>query len=222
MFNVCPNCGEYRADKIVLPEGPYAVCPVCEYRHMFIRLPLLVLTGASGVGKTTTCLALAAKTKDLVVMESDILWRDEFNQPATDYRNYRETWLRVCKNISQAGKPVVLCGAAVPEEFERCVERRYFSDIHYLALVCGDEVLASRLRNRPAWRGSSEDEYIKEHVGFNGWLKENARGTQPPMALLDTTEITADESVERVEGWVIRCLDGKRINYVGLANGHAI
>ena len=169
VFNVCPNCGEYRADKIILPERAYAVCPNCEYQHQFIRLPLFVLTGASGVGKTTTCLALAVTAKDLVVMESDILWREEFNQPATDYRNYRETWLRVCKNISQAGRPVLLCGAGVPEQFEQCVERRYFSDIHYLALVCEDEVIASRLRNRPAWRGSSADGYIEEHVAFNRW-----------------------------------------------------
>src|SRR5262249_26940125 len=202
MFNVCPNCGEYRADKIILPEGAYAVCPNCEYQHKFIRLPLFVLTGASGVGKTATCLALAATAKDFVVMESDILWRDEFNQPATDYRNYRETWLRVCKNISQAGRPVILCGAGVPAQFEQCVERRYFSQIHYLSLVCEDEVLASRLRSRPAWRSSSADEYIEEHVAFNRWLKDNARRTQPRMSLLDTSEITVGESVAGVVNWM--------------------
>ena len=210
MFNVCPNCGEYHADKIIVPEGAYAVCPNCEYQHKFVRLPLFVLTGASGAGKTTTCLALAAKSKDFVVMESDILWRDEFNQPATDYRNYRETWLRVCKNISQAGRPVILCGAGVPAQFEQCVERRYFSDIHYLALVCEDELLARRLRGRPSWRGSSGDEYIQEHVGFNRWLKDNARRTQPPISLLDTSGITVDESVEGVEHWISKCLDGER------------
>ena len=204
MFNVCPNCGEYRADKIIEPEGPYAVCPHCEYQHKFIRLPLFVLTGASGVGKTTTCLALGATAKEFVVMESDILWREEFNQPTTDYRNYRETWLRVCKNISQAGKPVVLCGAGIPSQFEACVERRYFSDIHYLALVCEDKVLASRLRDRPAWRGSSKNEYINEHVAFNRWLKKNALNTQPPMALLDTSDISVDESVEGVKEWISR------------------
>ena len=202
MFNVCPNCGEYRADKIILPEGAYAVCPSCKYQHKFSRLPLFVLTGASGVGKTATCLALAAKTKDVVVMESDILWRDEFNQPNTDYRNYRETWLRVCKNISQAGKPVILCGAGIPEQFEQCVERRYFSDIHYLVLVCEDEVLTSRLRSRPAWRGSSADEYIKTHVAFNRWLKDNAVSTQPPMTLLDTSKITVGDTAERAEHWI--------------------
>jgi broad-specificity NMP kinase len=206
MFNVCPNCGEYRIDKIIVPEGPYAVCPVCEYQYRFIRLPLFVLTGASGVGKTATCLALAARMTDFVVMESDILWRAEFNQPETNYLNYRETWLRVCKNISQAGKPVILCGAGIPDQFEQCVERRYFSDIHYLALVCEDEVLASRLRNRPKWRGVS-DEYIETHVEFNRWLKANAQSTKPPMSVIDTSAITVTETAERVEQWAQRrCL----------------
>jgi broad-specificity NMP kinase len=200
MFNVCPNCGEYRVDKIIVPEGPYAVCPVCEYRYKFMRLPLFVLTGASGVGKTTTCLELAARTKNFVVMESDILWRDEFNQPETNYLNYRETWLRVCKNISQAGKPVILCGAGIPDQFEQCVERRYFSDIHYLALVCEDEALAARLRSRPDWRGVS-DEYIERHVEFNRWLKANAQSTQPPMSVIDTSAITVSETAGRVEQW---------------------
>lgn len=209
MFNVCPNCGEYRVDKIVVPEGAYAVCPACGFQHKFIRLPLFILTGASGVGKTTTSLALAAGAKEFVVMESDILWRDEFNQPATDYRDYRETWLRVCKNISQAGKPVVLCGAGVPAQFEQCLERRYFSNIHYLALVCEDEMLASRLRNRPAWRGSSNDEYVEEHLKFNRWLKENAQSTKPPMSLLDTSEMTVDESSEAVEQWIESHLNGE-------------
>jgi len=209
MFNVCPNCGEYRADKLIVPEGAYAVCPICKYEHRFIRLPLFVLTGASGVGKTTTCLALAAEVKDFVVMESDILWRDEFNQPATDYGNYRETWLRVCKNISQAGKPVVLCGAGVPAQFEQCIERRYFSNIHYLALICADEILTSRLQNRPAWRGSFKDEYIKDHLAFNRWLTNNAQKTEPPMSLLDVSAVTVTESVAEVEQWLYRHSNGK-------------
>ena len=201
MFNVCPNCGEYRVDKIVVPEGPYAVCPVCKHQHKFLRLPLFVITGASGVGKTTTCVALATAVKDVVVMESDILWNERFNQPETDYREYQEMWLRVCKNISQSGKPVMLCGACIPEQFEQCVERRYFSEIHYLALVCDYEALESRLRRRPAWRRSSDDEYIARHVAFNRWLKDNAQNTEPPMTLLDTTEISVNESVEQVQRW---------------------
>src|SRR5262245_24658760 len=167
MFNVCPNCGDYHPAKTIDSEGPYAVCPVCNYRYKFLRLPLFVLTGASGAGKTTTCLALTRKAENLVVMESDILWSDQFDEPETNYRKYRETWLRVCKNISQAGKPVILIGVGEPTQFEPCIERRYFSRIYYLALVCDDEVLVSRLRNRPAWRASSANEFIQEQCAFN-------------------------------------------------------
>ncbi|MGB9180483.1 MAG: AAA family ATPase [Pyrinomonadaceae bacterium] len=187
---------------MIEPSGAFAVCPACGYRHKFVRLPLFILTGASGAGKSTVCLALASKTAECVVMESDILWRDEFNRPETDYREYRETWLRLCKNISQAGKPVVLCGAAVPAQFEQCVERRYFSTLHYLALVCEDEILAARLRHRPSWRGSFKDEYIKEHLAFNRWLMENAAKTEPPVTLLDTSGMSVDESVKGVEQWI--------------------
>ncbi len=208
MFNVCPNCGDYRADKAIVREAVYAICPNCGFQHEFIRLPLFILTGASGVGKSTVCLGLAAKMKDVVVMESDILWRAEFDQPETNYRDYRETWLRVCKNISQAGKPVVLCGVGEPAQFEQCLERRYFSELHYLALICADQILASRLRNLPASRGSFKDEFINQQVLFNRWLLNNAPKTEPPMHLLDTSEITVHEIVESVGLWIRSFIDG--------------
>jgi adenylate kinase family enzyme len=208
MFNVCPNCREYRADKTIAPEGVYAICPNCRFRHKFIRLPLFILTGASGVGKSTVCLELAARMKNVVVMESDILWRAEFDQPETNYREYRETWLRMCKNISQAGKPVVLCGVGEPTQFEQCIERRYFSELHYLALICDAQVLVSRLRNLPPSRGSANDKCIKEQVVFNHWLLNNAQHTEPRMTLLDTSEITVDETVKKVERWLRSLLNG--------------
>lgn len=203
MFNVCPNCKEYCPDKTIAPGGVYAVCPNCRHRHKFIRSPLFILTGASGVGKSTVCLELVARLREeVVVMESDILWRAEFDQPETNYREYRETWLRVCKNISQAGRPVVLCGVGVPAQFEQCIERRYFSVLHYLALVCDAQTLVARLRTRPASRGSANDECIKEQVVFNRWLINHAQNTEPRMTLLDTSELTVDETVSEVERWV--------------------
>lgn len=202
MFNVCPKCGDYRPDKTIGPDGESAICPDCGFRFKFIRLPLFILTGASGVGKSTVCLELAAMMKDVVVMESDILWREEFDQPETNYYDYRETWLRVCKNIAQAGRPVVLCGVGEPGQFEQCLERRYFSELHYLALICDDQILASRLRNRPTWRGPFKEEQIEAQVAFNRWLVNNAPQTEPPMTLLDTSEITVAKTVEKVARWI--------------------
>ena len=208
MFNVCPTCGDYRADRVIALEGPYAICANCGFRYKFIQSPLFILTGASGVGKSTVCLELAAKMKDVVVMESDILPHAEFDEAATNYREYRETWLRVCKYISQAGKPVVLCGVGEPTQFEQCIERRYFSELHYLALICDAQTLVSRLRDRPPSRGSSDDECIKEQVVFNRWLLNNAQNSEPRMTLLDTSELTVGETVKKVERWVRSFISG--------------
>jgi len=203
MFNVCHNCGLYRADKIIDPSGPYAICPECGHKHPFRQLPLLIVSGASGAGKSTVCQAMLGKLEDVVLLDSDILWRPEFNRPENNYRDFFETWLRMAKNISQSGRPVVLFGAGmgVPENIELCIERRYFSDIHYLALVCDDEVLAQRLKARPAWRGSSDQTYIDEHIQFNRWFKEQGK-SNTPILLLDTTEVLLETTIEQVKTWI--------------------
>lgn len=204
MLNVCLNCGEYHADKLVDPAGPYAICPACGHKHPFLRLPLLIISGASGAGKSTVCHHLLGTLPEVVLLDSDILWRAEFNQPETHHRAYFETWLRMCKSINQSGRPVVLFGAGigVPENMEPCVERRYFLTLHYLALTCDDKVLADRLRQRPAWRQSSQAAYIEEHLSFNRWFKENGPKTEPVITLLDTTDRSIQETVVRVAGWI--------------------
>jgi predicted kinase/DNA-directed RNA polymerase subunit RPC12/RpoP len=203
MFNVCHNCGLYRADKVIDPVGPYAICPECGHKHVFRQLPLLIVSGASGAGKSTVCRALLGKVENAVLLDSDILWRPEFNKPEDNYRDFFETWLRMAKNISQAGRPVVLFGAGlgVPENIELCVERRYFSDIHYLALVCDDEVLAQRLKARPVWRGSGDQAYIDEHIQFNRWFKGGQNGDHP-ISLIDTSDVPPETTIEQVKNWI--------------------
>ena len=203
MFNVCHNCGLYRADKIIDRSGPYAICPECGHKHPFRQLPLLIVSGASGAGKSSVCQAMLGKLEDVVLLDSDILWRPEFNKPEDNYRDFFETWLRMAKNISQSGRPVVLFGAGmgVPENIEPCIERRYFSDIYYLALVCDDDVLAQRLKARPAWRGSGDQTYIDTHVQFNRWFKEQGKNNTR-IALLDTTDVLLETTIEAVKNWI--------------------
>jgi predicted kinase len=200
MFNVCHHCGLYHADKIIDPAGPFAVCPACGHEHPFKQLPLLMVSGASGAGKSTVCHQLLGTLTQAVLLDSDILWRPEFNKPDEKYRDFFETWLRMAKNISQAGRPVVIFGAGtgVPENIEPCIERRYFSAVKYLALVCDDDHLAARLRARPAWRGSGERAYIEDHLTFNRWFK-----TQGEMITrLDTTHAMVNETAEQVRDWI--------------------
>jgi predicted kinase len=193
----------YRADKIIDPSGPYAICPECGHKHPFRQLPLLIVSGASGSGKSSVCQALIGDLDNVILLDSDILWRPEFDKPEDNYRDFFETWLRLAKNISQSGKPVVLFGAGmgVPENVEPCVERRYFSDIHYLALVCDDEVLTQRLKARPAWRGSGDQTYIDTYVQFNRWFRGRQSGDHP-ISLIDTTNVSLEATIEQVQAWI--------------------
>ncbi len=203
MFNVCPNCGEYRADKAIDPAGPFAVCPACGYRHPFRRLPLLIVGGASGSGKTALCQELTGRVTEAVLLDSDLLWRAEFDRPETSYREFFELWLLVAKNIGQSGRPVVLfgAGAGVPGNVEPCVERRYFSAVRYLALVCDEAVLASRLRARPAWRRCSQ-EFIERQITFNRWFREQGPLGDPPVTLLDTSATSPAEAAAALARWI--------------------
>lgn len=145
MVNVCFQCGVYHADKTIDPSGPFAICPECGFNHHFLLLPLFIVSGASGAGKSTVCHALLGRLPNAVLLDSDIIWCPEFNTPEDNYRDFFETWLRVHKNISQAGRPVVLfgAGAGVPDNIEPRIERRYFAFVEHLALVCDDTVLSN-------------------------------------------------------------------------------
>jgi hypothetical protein len=113
--------------------------------------------------------------------------------------------MRLAKNIQQGGRPVVLCGTALPSHFEKQVQRQYFGQLHFLALVCKDErVLRERLEKRPEWRyiGADRDSFIKRTLSFNSWLLENAGKTQPPMTLVDTSSSSKEAVVRQVREWV--------------------
>ena len=202
MFNVCPGCGEYSVKKAVDPEGPFAVCGRCGHRQPFLRLPLFVVTGASGAGKSAVALALPALLPECVVLETDVLWGAVPASGDDGLRSYWETWLRLAKNIHQGGRSVVLCGTVLPEQLEMCAERRYIGDIHFLALVCAEEQLRARLLARPPWRGSHERASIERMIGFNRWLIQRDPGPSAACDLLRTGDCTPPETTERVARWV--------------------
>ena len=157
---------------------------------------LFIITGASGVGKTSACEVLFQKETDYIVMESDLLWRSEFNNPENDYQEYRSLWMRVCANIAQIGMPVVLCGCGIPKQFELRGERTFFKEIHYIAIVADDACLEKRMREG---RKITEEEWIQSSKEFNRWLKENAERTEPRITLIDSTNLTIEQVADQID-----------------------
>lgn len=200
MFDVCPKCGVFREDKTIDVDNSLAICPVCKHGHPFLQKPLFVLTGASGTGKSTLCLQLAQEP-EIIALESDIFWRDEFITPEDNYKGFRNLCLKVAKNIQQNGKPVLLCGSATPSQFEECPQARYFSHIHYLALVCDNDEIERRLKARPAWRNTGSQEFIANMVAYNQWFKDNAKQSDYDLTLLDTTHLSLQATLEQVRSW---------------------
>ena len=219
MFNVCYSCGEYHADKtvVLLPETPgsaHAVCPNCGHPHRFRHLPLLIVAGASGTGKSALIQKLVTHVDEAVLLDLDILWRPEFNRPDDAYDGYFDTWLRLIKNIAQSGRPVVVFGAGigVPSNLEHQVERRYIADSRTLALTCDDETLGARLRARPDWRGSGSDTFIESQLEFNRWFVEVGPTLSPPIELYDTTNQSIDATANHVAAWIRRTIAACSMN----------
>jgi broad-specificity NMP kinase len=204
MINVCPNCSIYRADKIVDIKQSKVICPECGEQISFLFSPLFIISGASGSGKSTICNNLVDKMNEAIVLDCDILWQEEFNTPENSYRKFNETWLRLSKNISQSGRPVVLFGAGgIPENIESCIECRYFSNIYYLGLTCSNDILKKRLEERPKWRKSWNKEFIEGQIKFNNWFKEYKSKMGQKIDLIDTTEETIEETTQRIMLWII-------------------
>ncbi len=162
---------------------------------------LFIVTGASGIGKSSACEVLFRNEKDYMVMESDLLWSDVFNTPEDNYRAYRELWLRVCSNISQIGMPVVLCGCATPEQFEVCEARKYFSSLIYIAVVADKNELIKRMKYG---RGIADEKWIDSSVHFNSWLKKNSTKTTPNIIVVDNTNLDTEETAIKIDAIIRR------------------
>lgn len=203
MLNVCYYCGAYHADKTIDPSGPYAICPACGHKHLFRQLPMLFVCGPSGAGKSTVLQLLSGRMDECILLEGDILWQPEFIDSDNNHKRFFETWLRMAKNIGQAGRPVVLfLAGAIPPNVEPCIERRYLAQTHYLSLICDNEVMADRLRQRPQWRQSGQQAFIDSNIAFNDWLKEHGPHQQPPITLLDTTHLSMTATAAQTAQWI--------------------
>ena len=195
----CMSCGPgtiMEAD----PRAHWLRCPRCGAGSWLPALPLFVVTGASGTGKSTITGPLRALLPGCLVAETDVI----LHVAALGWDTWRNTWLQLAHAVALGGQATVLTGSFAPGQLERLPARKLIGPIHFALLDCPDDVLAGRLRARPAWRGTSSPAKITENQRFAAWLR--ARVTPS----IDTSTATPDEVAGRIAAWVKPLLPGSQ------------
>lgn len=178
------------------PSAGRLLCSRCGWQARLPALPLFVVTGASGVGKTTVTEPLRGLLPQCLVFEADTT----LHVAALGWETWRNTWLQLAHEAGLGGRPVVLTGSLTPDQLDRLPARPLVGPIHFANLDCSDDVRAARLRARPAWRGTSSEEAITRHQRFAAWLRSSIKPT------FDTSAVTPVEVAREVADWVTSLL----------------
>lgn len=159
-------------------------------------VPLFIVTGASGSGKTYVVQELRKIMPDYDIFDPDALI--EFM--GHDWEKIRNVWLRVARNIAQSGRSTIICGTMMPWDVEQCADFAFFKHVYYLNLHCDEETREKRLLDRN-W---SEEE-IQNHKNFANRLLELAdEAFDPPMPTIDTSNIDVTEVASQIKNWVLQ------------------
>jgi broad-specificity NMP kinase len=202
----CPKC-DYRGGHLQGgAENGTTVCPKCDTRYDITWLPLFVITGGGGCGKTTVGETLVGRLDKCLVIEMDPF--APLRKAGKTIQDYWEYLLFVAMSLSRNGRPVVLCGWVSPSQIEKCPTSAFFPTIYTLVLACDEATQTARLEGRYPKRRKSPvtAEYIEESIRGTRLLKEEME-SRPNATVLDTTGYSRDQTVSAAERWILERLD---------------
>lgn len=206
MIEICSNCGNYQWDKEII--GNKLRCPRCGAEWDYISMPLFILTGCSGVGKTTTAIEIMRKKVDFVVLDADIFsgfinWDDE-----ESCNGCVEMIANISKDIMQSGKPVLWTKAGCLDHFPQIYNSRYFSAINCLALVCDEASLRKRMREG---RRITDEKWIGSSCDYNRYFMEHDHLGATKFETFDITDKEPGEVADYVIEWVRRMRNDEKV-----------
>lgn len=197
MIGTCSKCGNYDWDKEITKDN--IRCPKCGHTWKFVSLPLFILTGCSGVGKTSTAIEIMKKKVDFVVLDADMFYGFMPLETEEDYRGWVECMENISKNIMQSGKPVLWTMAGNLDKLHHAYNARFFPDIRCLALVCDEELLRTRMREG---RGITNENWIQSSVGYNEYFKSHEKLGDTEFETFDISGKSVSEEADYVIEWV--------------------
>lgn len=200
MLSICPECGNYEWDKIVSENT--IKCPKCGRTWNFKKLPLFVLTGCSGVGKTTAAQELLQRDIDFIVLDADMFRGIMPLRSDSDYQNRIEQMESLSRNIMQSGQPVMWTMAGCLDKLNKTYNRRFFSGIYCLALVCGERELCRRMTEG---RRINDEKWLNSSIDYNNYFITHTSIDDISFDTFDTTEKSVYEIADYIVQWVNSC-----------------
>jgi ribose 1,5-bisphosphokinase PhnN len=198
----CEACGRGSVFPDLIPAvGDMLRCPQCGAERPFVRPPLLIVTGTSGIGKSTLCARLAGTIHGAVLLDADILSEDLISVASSNH-DYPAFWLsmmRLAHELAQNNVVVVYFSVMLPEQvLANSDVLSYFESVDFLCLTCAPDILRARFAGRGGNAVATDD--IDVWLDFNSTLLA-AASELPTATVLDAGRPT--DFVERdVRHWV--------------------
>jgi transposase-like protein len=192
----CYQCGSYtvKRHELISCIG-YFTCDNCGYQFTKTVLPLFIVTGASGAGKSAILEPLQHLLTEYGVFDKDQIW-------ARDWDMVYNNFFRIASALAQGDKKTVVVGTIVPEHLEGLSDRNLVGEIFYINLHTDDQTRRTRLTSRRKW-GLPSEEFIQEHAKFAAQLLMDSETLfGHPMPTIDTTYKSPEEVAELVAGWI--------------------
>jgi dephospho-CoA kinase len=163
------------------------------------KVPLYIVTGAKGTGKTTIIKDLRKLMPEYAVFDyDDIIEFINDDLRKFDKHKLLNIWLRVARNIAESGRKTIICGIIRPDDVEKCIDFDNFKHVYYLALHCDDQTREIRLQKRKRMT----EKKLQRNNDFAKWLIEIADKYNPPMPIIDTSKTDVTKVAQQIREWI--------------------
>jgi len=197
MIGICNKCGNYDWDKEV--NGNVIKCPKCGETWEFKKLPMFVLTGCSGIGKTTTAKVIQRQCTDVVTLDADIFYNLMEHETEQDGYDQLEQMWSISKNITQSGKPVLWTMAGNLEKINHTYNIRFFENIYVLALCASEDDVRHRMEKG---RGITDPNWIQGSVDYNNYFRTHNSHGDTIFEVVDTEGKSVEDVAKEVMSWM--------------------
>jgi thymidylate kinase len=155
---------------------------------------LLIVTGTSGIGKSTLCARLAGTIPGAVLLDADVFAEDLVSVAASnhDYPAFWRSMMRLAHELAQNNVVVVYFSVMLPEQvLANSGVLTYFDSVQFLCLTCPPDVLGARF----AGRGGNAVATNRIDV----WLDFNSTLVAAASELPTATVVDAGHPIDQVE-----------------------